>query len=304
MSLTASARLRAASAELAAAGVHSPRVDAELLLAHLLGCGRSQLLLVDRLDPDRLAAYGELIRRRVAGEPVQHLTGSAPFRRLELQVGPGVFIPRPETELILELAAGALDGARLVLDLCAGSGAIALSVAHEYPATEVLAVERAAPALAWLTRNAEARAAAGDRPIEVVTGDVADPRLLASLAGTVDVVLANPPYVPDRSRNELGPEVGHDPADALFAGPDGLSLMPALLATAARLLRSGGLLLVEHDQSHAEAVPALLRAGGQWREVADHRDLAGRPRFAGALRSDAPAPARVSAARPPARRPS
>jgi release factor glutamine methyltransferase len=220
---------------------------------------------------------------------VQHLTGLAPFRRLELAVGPGVFIPRPETELILELAATELRTAELVLDLCAGSGAIALSVAAEFTPSRVIAVERSGSALRWLRSNAETRTAAGDHPIEVVDADVTDPGLLAELAGTVDVLLANPPYVPELIRAELSVEVGHDPAEAVYAGPDGLALMAGLLTTAARLLRPGGLLVIEHDASHGESVPALLSATGDWSELTDHADLAGRPRFVRAVRrSSAP----------------
>jgi release factor glutamine methyltransferase len=260
-------------------------VDAELLLSHLLGRGRSQLLLVDRLSDAESAVFADLIRRRVAGEPVQHLTGRAPFRRLELSVGPGVFIPRPETELILELAAAELPTAALVLDLCAGSGAIALSAAAEFAPSRVIAVERSELALRWLRSNAETRAAAGDHPIEVVVADVTSPQLLTELAGTVDVLLANPPYVPELIRAELSVEVGHDPAEAVYAGQDGLALMTGLLMTAARLLRPGGLLVIEHDASHGESVPALLSAAGDWSEVTDHADLAGRPRFVRALRN-------------------
>ncbi len=272
-------RLRAALDTLAAAGLPSPRVDAELLLASLLGRSRSQLLLVVELDDTEAAAFDELIRRRAAGEPVQHLTGSAPFRYLELAVGPGVFIPRPETELVLELAADRLPEASTVVDLCAGSGAIALATAQEYPSSRVIAVERSEPALRWLRLNAAARLAAGDRPIEIVAADIAEPGLLAELAGCVDVLLANPPYVPERSRPQLAADVGHDPSEAVFGGPDGLALMPALLSSAARLLRPGGRLVVEHDESHAASLPALLRASGQWAAVVDRPDLAGRPRF-------------------------
>lgn len=283
--MTAAAVLRSATATLAAAGVASPRVDAELLLAHLLGRTRSQLPLVGELSAGQRAAYHELIGRRSVGEPVQYLTGTAAFRRIELAVGPGVFIPRPETELILELAADQLAAAGTVLDVCAGSGAIALSVAREYPSARVLAIERAEPALAWLRRNAEARALAGDRAVEVVAADLARPGLLAELTGRVDVLLCNPPYVPERIRDQLTVEVSHDPAEAVFAGQDGLGLMPALLTAAARWLRPGGLLVIEHDDSHPQAVPALLAGTGHWRNLAGHADLAGRPRFASALRS-------------------
>lgn len=278
------AALRSAAGRLAEAGVGSPRVDAELLLAHLLGLARGRLVLLPSLTSEQAAGYAELVERRAGGVPVQHLTGRAPYRHLELAVGPGVFIPRPETELIVELAAERLTAAGLVADLCAGSGAIALAVASEYPASRVFAVEADPAALGWLRRNAAERAEAGDRPIEVVAADIAEPDLFAELAGRFDVVLSNPPYVPESVRAELAAEIGHDPAGAVFAGPDGLRLMPSVLRTAARLLRPGGLLVVEHDASHGEAVPKLLRASGEWREVAGRLDLAGRPRFALAVR--------------------
>lgn len=280
-----SAALRQAVGRLATAGAGSPRVDAELLLAHLLGVPRSRLLLQPPLTHLQAAGYAELIGRRAAGVPVQHLTGRAPFRHLELSVGPGVFIPRPETELMVELAGHRLAAALLVADLCAGSGAIALAVANEYPATSVYAVEQDPAAVRWLRRNAADRAAAGDPPIEVVQADIADPDLLAEHTGRFDVLLCNPPYVPETIRAELAVEVGHDPAQAVFAGPDGLALMPALLRAAARLLRPDGLLVIEHDAGQGEAVPALLRAAGDWQAVADRPDLAGRPRFAVARRS-------------------
>jgi release factor glutamine methyltransferase len=270
--------LAAATARLAAAGVPSPRVDAELLLAHVLDVPRSRLLLTDGLDAEAATAYATAIDRRIAREPLQHIVGTAPFRHLELAVGPGVFVPRPETELLVDAVPAASTGPdAVVVDLCSGSGALALAIADETPAGRIVAVERPGPAIDWLRRNAR-----GTR-IEVIEGDVTDPSLLAELSGGVDVVVGNPPYVP--STAAVGPEVGFDPEVAVFAGPDGLAVMPHVLARAAQLLRAGGVLAVEHDDSHGEAVPMMLRVAGRWHEIADHADLAGRPRYATAVRT-------------------
>jgi len=284
MPAQARTELAAGTAELAAAGVVAARVEAELLLAHLLGCGRGGLLTGPAVSPEQAARFRELVARRATGVPLQHLTGRAPFRHLELHVGPGVFIPRPETELLVELAAGWLLPGATVLDLCAGSGAIALAVANEFEVGRVVAVERSEPALGWLRRNAAERRAAGDRPIEVLAGDVADPAVLAELTGTVAAVLTNPPYVPETIRDQLPPEVAHDPDEALFAGPDGLDLMPALVTLAGRLLRPGGLFAVEHAEDQAPALHRLLVAAGCWEQPAARPDLTGRPRFSTAVR--------------------
>ncbi len=269
---------------LAAAGIDAPRAEAELLAAHVLGVPRGRLALADGLAPDQLDRYDALVARRATREPLQHLTGTAAFRHLELAVGPGVFVPRPETEL---LAGWGVDHARagspLVVDLCSGSGAIALAVAQETPAARVVAVERSPAALSWLRRNAADRAAAGDRPVEVVAADVTDPGLLGGLEGRVDVLLCNPPYVPRAV--EVPPEVAaHDPDEAVFGGADGLDVIRPVLARAALLLRPGGVLGVEHDDTHGAAVPALLAADGRYEAVEEHRDLAGRPRFTTARR--------------------
>lgn len=285
-----------AAGVLSAAGIGPARVEAELLAAYVLDTSRGRLALTARLTPAQLERYRKLVARRAAREPLQHVLGTAPFRYLELAVGPGVFVPRPETEL---LAGWGIDAARVlaggtggsgeagdpvVVDLCTGSGAIALAVADEVPGARVVAVERSAEALVWLRRNAADRAAAGDRPIEVVAGDVTDPGLLADLAGRVDVLLCNPPYVPEATA--VPPEVAdHDPAEAVFGGADGLAVIRPVLDRAAVLLRPGGLLGIEHDDTHAEAVPALLRAHGRFEEVRDHPDLAGRARFVTARRS-------------------
>ncbi len=290
--------LAAGTAELSAAGVVPARVEAELLLAHVLGCRRGALLAGPALSPEQAGRFRELVARRATGVPLQHLTGSAPFRHLELAVGPGVFIPRPETELLVELAAGWLLPGATVLDLCAGSGALALAVANEFEVGRVIAVERSQPALRWLRRNAADRQAAGDRPIEVVAADIADPALLAGptgagtaglahladLAGTVAAVLANPPYVAESIRDRLPSDVAHDPDEALFAGPDGLALMPALIGLAGRLLRPGGVLAIEHAEDQTPAVHRLLADAGCWDAVAGHPDLTGRPRFSTAVR--------------------
>ncbi|MFF3855314.1 peptide chain release factor N(5)-glutamine methyltransferase [Micromonospora sp. NPDC002575] len=301
---------------LAAAGIDAPRAEAELLAAHVLGVPRGRLALADGLAPDQLDRYDALVARRATREPLQHLTGSAAFRHLELAVGPGVFVPRPETELLAgwgvdqaRLRAGCgpaahggspapgggpatgpasagrptTAGGPLVVDLCSGSGAIALAVAQETPAARVVAVERSPAALAWLRRNAADRAAAGDRPVEMVAADVTDPGLLGGLEGRVDVLLCNPPYVPRAV--EVPPEVAaHDPDEAVFGGADGLDVIRPVLARAARLLRPGGVLGVEHDDTHGAAVPALLAADGRYEAVEEHRDLTGRPRFATARR--------------------
>jgi release factor glutamine methyltransferase len=273
--------------ELAAAGVASPRVDAELLAAHVLGVGRGRLPLIASMRLDERDRFAELLARRVAREPLQHLLGTAAFRYIEVAVGPGVFVPRPETELLAGWgvdAARAVAGGAVVVDLCSGSGAIALSVAHEVRTARVTAVERADAALVWLRRNAADRAAAGDPPIDVVQGDVTDPALLAQAAGTVDVVLCNPPYVPGGT--PVPDEVlGFDPADAVFGGADGLAVIGPVVTLATTLLRPGGVVGIEHDDVHGLAVPELLRADGRFTDVTGHEDLTGRPRYATARRT-------------------
>ena len=266
------AALDDAAARLRAAGVDSPRVDAELLLAHCLGVARSRLSTMDGPVPPE---FERAVERRANREPLQHIMGSAPFRYLDLTVGPGVFVPRPETELLVDAVLPLRDGA-VVIDLCAGSGALALAIAQESGA-RVYAVERSDAALDWLRRNA------AGTTVTVVDGDVADPGLLPELRGRVDAVVSNPPYVP--TGTAVDPEVRADPDEAVFAGPDGLAVIPAVIARAAALLHAGGVLVVEHDDTHAEAVPALLAAGGHWRDVLDHRDLAGRPRYVTAVRA-------------------
>jgi release factor glutamine methyltransferase len=255
-------------------------VDAELLLAAVLGTSRAGLLTAGDVPADAAARFAGWVEQRASRVPLQHLTGTAPFRHLELAVGPGVFVPRPETELIagwvLERIAGL--AAPTVVDLGSGSGAIALAVAHEHPGARVVAVERDAAAIEWTRHNAAARAAAGDTPVDVRAGDMTDPGLLTELGGAVDVVVSNPPYVPDGAR--LPREVAdHDPPLALWGGPDGLDVVRGLLVTAARLLRPGGWLGIEHADQQGSALPALVRGSGRWTDVVDNGDLAGRPRY-------------------------
>jgi release factor glutamine methyltransferase len=273
--------LSAATERLAAAGVPAPRVDAELLLSHVLGVPRGRLLTISTVHPSAAVALDRLLKRRAAREPLQHILGRAPFRHLLLSVGPGVFIPRPETELLVDEALAYVGenpiDTPLVVDLCSGSGALAISVATELAGSRVIAVEHEADALPWLERNAAGTS------VTVVAGDAADPDLLADLRGTVDIVLANPPYVPAAAI--VDDEVRADPAAAVFGGDDGLALLPAVIARAAEWLRPGGLFAMEHEASQGEVAPELLRMDGRWQAIADHVDLAGRPRYVTATRT-------------------
>ncbi|QAY63278.1 peptide chain release factor N(5)-glutamine methyltransferase [Xylanimonas allomyrinae] len=283
--------LREATTALAAAGVPSPRVDAELLLAHVLHTGRSEvrrLAVLDAPVPDAAAtAFAGLLARRVAREPLQHLTGSAPFRHLELAVGPGVFVPRPETETVAQVAideASRLVAERhvgpVVVDLCTGSGAIALAVAHEVPDARVHAVELDAAAHAWAARNTAGSC------VHLVRGDART--ALHELDGTVDVVVSNPPYVPPDAVPR-DPEVArHDPAVALYGlGPDGLEVPRGVTAAAARLLRPGGLYVMEHAEVQAAAARAMVDASGAFTPAATRTDLSARPRMVVARRTAA-----------------
>jgi release factor glutamine methyltransferase len=273
--------LREATRRLEAAGVDSARWDVEQLLAFAAGVPRSRLATLDAVSPEVTGTFRSLVDRRVERVPLQHLTGSVGFRYIELDVGAGVFVPRPETEVV---AGAAIDLARscgpapVVVDLCSGSGAIALSVANEVPAARVHAVELDPGALRWLTRNATARRDAGDTGIGIHQDDARE--ALPELDGTVDVVASNPPYVAEDELAAVDPEVrDHDPRAALVAGEDGLAVIRMVTATAWRLLRPGGWLVVEHSDRQGESAPALLREQG-FEQVADHPDLVGRPRYA------------------------
>jgi release factor glutamine methyltransferase len=267
------------------AGVDSARVDAELIAAHVLGVERMKLALVPLVDPPVVEAMGRLVSQRAKRVPLQHLTGWAAMGGITVAVGPGVFVPRPETELLLAWGMSTVEGVRdpVVVDLCAGSGVLALALVNARPDAVVYGVDSDAAALAWARRNAEYRTAAGDTPIRLHAGDVADRALLSDLDGQVDLVLCNPPYVP--TNTEVPTEVrDHDPKHAVFAGADGLEVIRHVVTAAARLLKSGGSVGIEHDDTQGESVPALLSARRVLTDVTDHLDLAGRPRYATARR--------------------
>ena len=266
--------LARATRELREAGVASPEHDASELLAHVLGTTRGQLVLVDEVPEERAGQYAALVARRVRREPLQHLTGVAWFRHVELRVGPGVFVPRPETELLagwaIDQAAG-IDSPVLV-DLCTGSGAVAKALADEVPAAAVHAVELDEAAHAWAARNLEGTG------VDLRQGDMST--AFDDLAGTVDVVTCNPPYIPLDAWESVAPEArDHDPHLALFSGDDGLDALRVLEARAALLLRPGGVVGAEHADQQGESAPAVFAATARWTEIRDHRDLAGRPRF-------------------------
>ncbi|TDV53982.1 peptide chain release factor N(5)-glutamine methyltransferase [Actinophytocola oryzae] len=265
---------------LAEAGVPSPRADAELIAAHVLDVPRGKLLLTPMVDREVVDAIAGLVRERAKRVPLQHLVGWAPFGPVTVDVGPGVFVPRPETEQLLTWGLEFLVDrpGPVVVDLCTGSGALALAVATSRPDATVHAVEIDPTALAWARRNL------GDTTVRLHAGDVTDPSLFAELDGSVDLVLCNPPYVPVDT--PVPPEVSeHDPFGAVFAGADGLSVIRPVVTLAARLLRVGGAVGMEHDDTHAESVPALLSARKVLTGVEDHADLAGRPRFVTAHRA-------------------
>ena len=273
--------VREATAVLAAAGVPSPRVDAELLADHLLGVGLGRLralMLGDTPAPD---GYRDLVAERAERIPLQHITGVAHFRHLELAVGPGVFIPRPETESVVQLVIDRLQGMPhpKVVDLGTGSGAIAGSIAHEVPGAEVYAVEFSGFAHAWAARNLLPLG------VRLIHGDLRD--ALPGHNGTFDVVVSNPPYIPAESV-PTEPEVAlHDPPEALYGGgADGMELPTAAAASAARLLVPGGYFVMEHAEVQAGTIAAMLQRSGLWTAVATHQDLNGKDRATSAVLAD------------------
>ena len=265
---------RAAAERLREAGVASPERDADELLAHVLATSLGRLPLVESVADADAAAYDALVARRAAREPLQHLLGTAAFRYVELAVGPGVFVPRPETELLAGWAieqAAALESP-VVVDLGTGSGAIARAVADEVPHARVHAVELDEAAHRWAARNL---AGTG---VDLRQGDLAE--AFDDLAGTVDVVVCNPPYIPLDAWESVAPEArDHDPHLALFSGDDGLVAMRVLERRAALLLRPGGVVGAEHADVQGDSAPGVFSATGRWTEVRDHPDLAGRARY-------------------------
>jgi release factor glutamine methyltransferase len=277
--MTAKRLLDEAETALAEAGVASPRVDAELLLAHVTGVPRSLLVVAARPNDLQRRTYLEMVAARARRVPLQHLTGSTAFRFVDLEVGPGVFVPRPETEVLAGWAVDVLKGqsSPVVVDLCTGSGAIALALVQEVPHARVHAVELDEVAFGWAQRNL---AGTG---VDLRLGDAAD--AFGDLDGTVDVVVSNPPYIPLDAWESVAPEVrDHDPALALWSGDDGLDAMRMVEATARRLLRAGGVAGAEHADAQGDSAPAIFTASGSWADVKDHPDLAGRPRFVTARR--------------------
>lgn len=263
---------------LTAAGSPSPGPEARTIVAHVLGVDVSRLPLIDAVTPDQQARIDALAARRAVGEPVQHLTGEAHFRYETLSVGPGVFIPRPETEVMVGWALDALSQrqSRRVVELCAGSGAISAALLGEIGSVEAHAVEIDPVAYGFLETNLAGRGA------DLLLGDMTG--AFRDLDATVDLVIANPPYIPTGMRPFLPSDVvEHDPSLALFSGPDGLGAIRQVADVAHRLLAHDGLVATEHDDSHQAGVLQIFRDRG-FVDVAGHPDLTGRPRFVTARR--------------------
>ncbi len=255
----------------------SSDAEARTLVAHVLGVPLSRLLLAGRLDQTAEATLDALVARRVAGEPLQHLTGVSHFRTVSVAVGPGVFVPRPETEAMVGWCLDQLRAGDRVVELCAGSGVVSLALAAERPGLEQYAVEISPDAVGYLLRNLSGTGVA------VIEGDMAT--ALPELAGSVDLVLANPPYVPLSAWESVPADVrDHDPYVAVFSGDDGLDAMRVLADAAARLLRPGGTLAAEHAEVQHETVIDLFAGHGAYEAVRDHRDLTDRWRFVTAVR--------------------
>lgn len=267
----------AATEALARAGVGSPRVDAELLAAHVIGTDRGRLTLIEP-GADFVERFESLVAQRAERVPLQHLVGTAAFGPVTVQVGPGVFIPRPETEALLEWAlAQPLSQRPLIVDLCTGSAALALALWHYFPEARIIAVDDSGEALAYARRNVAGTS------VELVRADVTRPDLLNELDGSVDLLVANPPYIPDGAN--LEPEVAqYDPPHALFGGGDGMVVVNHIVGAAARLLCPGGCCGIEHDDTTAERTVEAFTRAGRFVEISARHDLTDRPRFVTAVR--------------------
>jgi len=283
---TVTTMLRNSVEQLASAGVPSPDVDAELLIGFVLGMSRGEVqakaITGTVVSTSEAAAITALMERRAGREPLQHITGRAPFRSLELAVGPGVFVPRPETEQVAQFAIDALRAAAgrepIGVDLGTGSGAIALALATEVPHALVYGVENSPEAFLWTRQNFRESGADNARAVFV---DLAS--ALPQLDGTVAVVISNPPYIP-LGAIPRDPEVRlFDPEHALYGGEDGLDVVRQVSRTARRLLHPGGTFVLEHGELQAAAIAAILAADG-WRAIASHPDFLGRDRSTTALR--------------------
>jgi release factor glutamine methyltransferase len=265
---------------LADAGIDSARYDAEELAAHVAGTERGRLSLLGPPDDVFFDHYNAAIAARSRRVPLQHLTGTAAFGPLMLSVGPGVFIPRPETEAMLEWAvAQSLPVKPVIVDVCTGSGALALALARHRPDARVIGLDDSGAALDYARRNA------AGTTVDFVRADVTHSGVLTELEGHVDLVVSNPPYVPDGA--ELEPEVTeHDPPHAVFGGPDGMAVIPAVARLAGRLLRPGGLFAVEHDDTTSSMTTETIGGTDLFDDVVARTDLTGRPRFVTARRKD------------------
>lgn len=269
-----------AAAQLAEAGIDSARYDAEELAAHLAGTQRGRLTLLDAPGDEFFGRYRDVVAARSRRVPLQHLTGTAAFGPVTLAVGPGVFIPRPETEAILAWATAQPLGARpLIVDLCTGSGALAVALARHRPAARVVGIDDSDVALAYARRNTEGTT------VQLVRADVTTSGLLPELDRRVDLVVANPPYVPDGSAVEA--EVAqHDPPHAVFGGPDGMAVIAGVVRLAGRWLRPGGLFAVEHDDTTSPRTVEMIKSTGLFEDIEARQDLVGRPRFVTARRGE------------------
>ncbi len=278
------ALLKQSALQLSQAGVLSPDIDSELLAAHVLGISRSELSVAIALNSDfpedKIAAFSDAVSRRAKREPLQHITGLAPFRHLELFVGKGVFTPRPETEQVVSFAMEKIASLEqpVIVDLCAGSGAIALSFTTERADSYVFAVEKSEEAFEYLKQNSKKY---GLELSQLSHVDLQ--QCLPEMDAVADLVISNPPYIP----NEAIPvdlEVQlHEPSLALFGGADGLDVIRTILTKAKQLLRTGGLLVLEHADTQALSIRELLLAEG-WIDVESKQDLAGKDRMISATK--------------------